>query len=331
MFFARGCVGIDVGTDTIKAAHLIESRGKWAVKGLYKIKNPLMRTTFSETGDKEILTECLQEIKKAFSCNKCVMGVDGHRVVFRNLQFPRLHMKELKEAVYWEAREFSTMFNGDFVYDFELLEQQSDHCRVLIAGADREYIMDYIKIARDAGLNLSVLDVYPLAAARLLSQKEKNSVVAVIDMGSSHTEITVVEKGRAFLNRTVDFGGSNLVEIVSNLLSMDKLQAEQVIIDPGPYREKIQEKVTAALQELMIEISRFFDFYSIQNKGKQINYAVLAGNGGKLWCWSRAFADYFNIQLVSANNMGFQLKSLDNSGNIDYMEYFNAIGFALRG
>ncbi len=321
MLFNTGLVGIDIGTQTIKAVQLNASGKRFNLKKGVKVDNTIKKTSFSDESDRTALTISLKEIAESFSCKKCVVGIPSTHVIFRNLQLPRMKPRELKQAVYWEAQEFAPMFDEDYVSDFELLEVQENNCRVMLAGTTNNIALNYFMIIEDAGFEVEAIDVYPLAVSRILQLAGVDGVTAVIDIGYSHCEITIIEKGVVFFSRNISVNSPDLINMSSILNN------HQGTLDKDVYDISIP-----FLQELMLEISRFFDFYSIQRKAHKVDSVIFIGCGSRLWCLEEVYSDYFNLPIINAAKICHKFIDTDRIkyDDGDLIEYFSAIGFALR-
>lgn len=292
MFFKSSYLGIDIRADNIRVAHLVKRGNKNIIKGLYEIENPLGTTVFKTQQEQFAIKQVLAEIKQRLSSNSVVIGVSSNYAAFRYVNFPLLNKKELKEAIFWEMQEFDTIFSDEYISDYEILEEQKNICRVLLVAVPKNLIMTYTKILTEAGFNIRAIDVYPLANARVLKTERKTDVSAIIDLGVTHSEITIVENGILILNRNLDFP--------SNI----------------------------SFENFLQEISRIFNFYFLQSKKSPIDKIILLGKNSAL---KEVFRNYFKIDTYLGNELECNF-IVENHSNIENpMDFFSAIGFGLRG
>jgi len=292
MLLKSSYFGIDLGADSIKVACLVKKRNKCIINKLYKVKNPIGKIVFENQQEQDAIQQVLAKIKQMLPSNGVIMGISSNYAAFRYVNFPLLNKKELREAIFWEMQEFDAIFSDEYISDYEVLEEKSDICRVLLAAVPKDLVMAYSKILSGAGFYLKALDVYPLANARVLKAHKKTGVSAIIDLNVTHNEITIVENGKLILNRSLDFSHNNTIE------------------------------------KLLQEISRIFNFYSLQSKRHQIEEIILLGQCDEL---KDVFKSYFNVNVYIDKEIQSDLIT-DNPGITDNpMEFFSAIGFALRG
>lgn len=292
MLLESSYLGIDLGADSIKVAHLVKRGNKSIIKRLYQIKNPIGKTVFKNQQEQDIIRQVLSRIKETSPSNGVIMGIPSNHAAFRHVHFPLLSKHELREAIFWEMQVFDTIFSNEYISDYELLNKQNNICRVLLVAVPKDLIMTYTKILSEAGFYLKALDVYPLANARVLKAQKKSGVSAIIDLNVTCSEISVVENGRLILNRNLDFPRNITVE------------------------------------NFLLETSRIFNFYSLQSKRHKIEEIILLGKCSEL---KDVFKSYFNINVYMDKELecNFVTENLRISDNP--MEFFSAIGFALRG
>jgi type IV pilus assembly protein PilM len=332
MFFNTGLVGIDIGTHTIKAVHLDITGKRRVLRKIVKIDNSIKDTAFPTELDKKGITKCLIKIAKSLSCKKCVVGIPSKHVIFRNVQFPKMKPQELREAVYWEAQEFAPMFDEDYVSDFELLEVQENNCRVMLAGTSENTALGYLTVLENAGFKVEAIDVYPLAVSRILKSAGIHGVAAVIDIGYSHCEIIIIEKGVVFFSRNISTDYLHFVKMSSVPVATNKECTTDISYPQDTLNENLHDVMFQSLQELMLEISKFFDLYSIQRKGHEVEVVMFIGRGSRIPCLKQVYSDYFNLPIIDAADIYHEFLEPGSIkyDNFDLIDFTNAIGFALR-
>jgi len=323
MFITAKCIGIDMGKRDIRAALLIRRGIKWYIKELVEIKNPLGKTIIRCDEERKELINSFRELNKHLRCSKIVIGIPSQHVVFRNIFFPKLSSKELREAIYWESREFSSIFNTEYICDFQVVDIKPDKLSVLLAAVEKNLVMEYIKIAESAGFFLDVIDVYPLAKARVLRKIKSSGAIAIVEISFYSSEMTIFEDGQLVLTRCVHFMGDNIESLVS--------EYENIYNKEPVYQAKIIDIVTYELRSFTDEISRFFELYYTQGKSNAISGIVLTGSVGKFWPIKKIFKSLFETNVVTENELHHDFINIYGGQDIDYMQFSNSIGFAMRG
>jgi len=292
MFFKRPCLGIDLRADRIKVAYLAKAGNRSRVYELYQIQNPVGKVVFENQKEQDAIRRIMSTIKQKFPKGSVIMGIPSHHVVYRHVNFPLLNRKELREAISWEMQEFNTIFSDDYVSDYEILEEKNNICRVLLVAVPKSLAMLYANILRGAGFYIKAFDVYPLAYARVINTLNRSGVSAIIDTSYEHSEIAIVERGKLILNRNLDLHKNSTSE------------------------------------QVLMEVSKIFDFYSLQSKNNQIDDIILLETGGRL---KDLFESYFNVNVYADDEIQWNLIAEKLPHAVNPIDYICAIGFAMRG
>jgi len=292
MFLQSSYLGIDLRADSIKVAYLVKRGKKSKVKDLYETENPVGKVVFENQRDQDTIKKSLYKIKQKYPFSSVIMGIPSNFAVFRYVKFPFLNKRELNEAIFWEMQEFNTVFNNDYISDYEILDEKNNIYRVLLVAIPKELAMAYSNILNGAGFYIKALDVYPLAYARVLKSQNKIGVFAIIDLNGAHNEITIVENGKLVLNRNLDFSQNSTPEQVTK------------------------------------EVSKIFNFYFLQSKSNQVDEIILIG---KDWELNDIFKNHFDINVHIEDEAKWDLFSENIKTTNRPINFISAIGFALRG
>lgn len=330
MFFSKKYIGLDIGTENIKIAYVSRLGNKWSIDDLQKISNPLKSTIFTTYKEKEIIAEKIRQ-KLNDNYRNVTMGLPSSQVIFRSLVFPKLKQKEIKKAVYWKSQEFAPMLSENFISDFEIIDKQKDYFHVLIAATRESFVHDYIEIINKLDVNLLALDVYPLACARVLKKINTQDVIAIIDIGTLHSLVNIVEKGKVYFCRQIFIGGDTITKKIAKELHISTCKAEFLKKNPETLKKLIENSVKPLIQKFSMEILSFFNIYSKQNKNKKVDIVLLVGNGSKLWCLREILRNSLDTEVVLPEELEMNFKVRDNTcSKNDCYNFLNAIGFALR-
>ncbi|MBI4090722.1 MAG: pilus assembly protein PilM [Candidatus Komeilibacteria bacterium] len=163
-------------------------------------------------------------------------------------------------------------------------DQKSKNVRILLTAAPKNLVSRYIEIFKLANLSLLSLETEALALSRSLVGVDMENVM-VVDIGSSATNICLIEKGIPVLNRGLDIGGYNITKSISNSLNVSFERAEQFKLDFGirmqEQRGGIPDAIKDSLQPIINEIQYVFELY--QNQGSlQVDRILLSGGSAFL-------------------------------------------------
>jgi type IV pilus assembly protein PilM len=101
----------------------------------------------------------------------------------------------------------------------------------LVAVSPRADVLNYLELARLAGLQVDALEIGPVAIRRLvsaLSSGNESEVVLVLNTGSSASYLTVIAGRRLLLDQELRFGEATLVERIATALELAPERAREL-------------------------------------------------------------------------------------------------------
>jgi len=179
-----------------------------------------------------------------------VAAVSNRLAITRNINIARMEIKELENAIKWEAERYIPFPIDEVVLDHYALDHPDDvkegeQIEVVIAAARLDLVgqqMEYLKLA---GLEPVVIDIKPFALLRslkgsLLGDKlnkstmggttytEEDEVGVVVEIAASNTTITLVRGERVLMNRNIGVSGDDFTAAVQRSFGLDFDSAEEV-------------------------------------------------------------------------------------------------------
>jgi type IV pilus assembly protein PilM len=203
------------------------------------------------------------------------------------------------------------------------------------------------------------VDAFALCNAYNLNAQEeseggiKADTVALINLGAKFTTITIAEKGVPHLTRDVNIGGNNFTKEIQREFNLSFSQSEELkkqhamivvesdemLLSSVPSSDddkssRIFEAITPALNKLLNDIRRSFDYYESTVKKKPVQKILLSGGSSKIKNIDRFLSERLGIPV----EINYPFKNINiNSKNFDFdylranAVHFNvALGLALR-
>ena len=176
--------------------------------------------------------------------------------------------------------------------------------QVLLTAAAKTLVKKYIDIFKKAGFNLLSLETESFGMARALVGKDKSTVI-IVDIGAANTDITIVDNGIPYMERTVDIGGYQITKILAETMNISIDQAEQFKRDLANYSSQVlnqgkllPESIEKSLVPIINEIKYLLDFFGKQpgNEAKRIDRLILSGGTAKIFNLTEYFTKMFNIR-----------------------------------
>jgi len=367
---ATSVVGLDVGSDHVRAAHLKPSSSGFTLTHYGRVNIPLGAVVEGEIVDAGAVSSAIKELwKRAGVKGKDVaIGVSNQKVVVRLIDLPYMERDELEGAIQYQAQDYIPIPVEDAILDFQILGDYmtpaDEHMmEVLLVAAQRDMIESAVSAVEGAGLRLAAIDVTAFALVRglfgpvanvLPDETEAGEAVGVIHISSGITNIAVVEKGVPRFTRVSSLAGNQFTQAVANVLNITFDEAEELKIRVGlpsveaeamgaPSPLGGNPQVIAAAQQALereankfiAEVRRSLDYYLTQTtQVRTIRRIYMTGSGSQLTNLSTYLEKGLQAQVVLADPLSrvhAANSSVEQVVLADRMGCTAAIGLAMGG
>lgn len=233
-------------------------------------------------------------LKEAFESGgyhsrKIRISVKGQGVIIRFVQFPQMKVEELRNAISFEIDQYIPFKSHEVVWDFHVLEENlqasnGPAMNVLLAAVKRDELYATIKVFQDAGLEIELIDVDSLAAMNALAffyPERFQMPVAILDIGTEISTLSVIHQGKPRFIRDISFGGLDILKRLKRKLGLSQEQAlEQIEVDRVPTPEAalvLKESLDDLVSDLKVSINYYLDQVPSAEPVKQL---FMGGGGG---------------------------------------------------
>jgi type IV pilus assembly protein PilM len=272
-------LAIDLGGRTTKAVHL-QRRGEGYVLSRYAILDaPIYEKTLSP----ELLTEHLKTVNEALGARtrSIALAVGVNEALVRHVEMPRLPVDDLRLVLKNNSKTYLQQDLSNHVFDcFAIPSMQVSKTaepvkgpaglqkqKVLVAGARKQMIDDFLLAIRDAGLVadhllpglIGPINAFELALPEVFSRE----VVALVDIGFKHSSISILAQGELMLSRTVAIGGDRLTSGLVESMSISYAEAEGIKVGMA---NEVEPMLEPLLLPLGRELRASIDFFEHQHE-----------------------------------------------------------------
>lgn len=352
LFRKKAYVGVDLGTNSIKVAQIDNSGGQWTVSKHAEIATPPESIKDGVVVDCDQVGAALKQAMKdgRISATSAIIGVAGGSVIVRTVRIPRMPEATLRKSIRFEAGRYVPSSVEDSFIEFEILEEAPENqMDVLIVAAPRELVKSRMDACAKAGLEVEIVDIEAFAMYRSLVEAEMgsdyaDSTIALVDIGASTTNVSVISKGVFAMTRSIPQAGGTLTQALENYFKLDPADAEQgktqldlrMLIDSDGTIENPPLRVLQPhIDDLLREIRRSLNYYQSQQTGQgepnPVTKLIVSGGGARM----TGLAEYMQhkLEIDSASVGVFDcsrfLGSEEGDENHGY-ELSVASGLALR-
>ncbi|RTI09673.1 pilus assembly protein PilM [Thermus scotoductus] len=357
-------LGLEIGAANLKLVEL--SGNPPALRALATRPTPPGMLVEGVIAEPQALAQELKELLAEARTKKryVVTAVPNPSVILRTLQVPKMPLKEMEEAVRWEAERYIPFPIDEVVLDFAPLDPlaevaDGEQVEVMVGAARQEAVASLLEALRGAGLTPIILDVKPFAGlypleAQLSSVPEGVSVA--VEIGAESTSLVLLKGDRPLAVRILTLSGKDFTEAIGKSFGLDFLTAEEVkrtyglatiptedeelLLDFDAEREryspaKIYDAIRPILVELTQEIRRSLEFFRVQLGDIQPEVGYLYGGGSRLRGLPTLLTDTLGVnftvpdpwQGIQVDPRRFDLDKIKEMGP----EFLVPVGLALRG
>ncbi len=299
MLFGRNrtLVGLDIGDSSIKVVEL-KDQGQGRGYQLAKLGwEPLSSEAIVDGAimDSQLVIETIQRLfqRCKIKTTQVATALSGHSVIVKRISLPTMSDEELAESIHWEAEQYVPFDIEDVNLDYQILEGSSlsgeGNMDVLLAAAKKDKINDYTSVISQAGLNPVTVDVAAFAmqnAFEVNYEFEPHQVIALVDVGSAVSSITVLHGGTSVYWRDINIGGNQYTDAIQKELNLSAEQAEQLKRGEeieGITYERVLPILTSVNDDVASEIHKTIDFFKqISAADDPLDRLFLTGGGSQV-------------------------------------------------
>jgi len=258
---------------------------------------------------RELLEQPLQFrslIKRAlasdrFQGKKAVLAMPSgmFRTISINYQFAGSGKKEAAAIL----RVMKDRLDGDlsnYVLDYMPVRGRSkkDEKLALVAVSEREPVVNYLELARKAGLDVTALEIGPLAISRLagaISEENDDSNILVINSGRQASYLTLISGDDLLFDQEVPVGEQSLINHICETLDMPEHTARHLVsrtgvqpagsgdavsdaIDESGLFNTLSEILKPQFMKLVEEVKRAFLYAAAETRGRSVSQVFLLGS-----------------------------------------------------
>ena len=285
-------VGVDVSSTSVKLLELSQRGDQFRVES-YGVA-PLLADAMVEGDVKDIeavgdATKLLVARSRTSNSN-AIIAVPGSSVITKVIQMDaNLEEQEMEAQIHLEASRYIPYPMEEVSLDFQVLglnEKNPEKVNIFIAASRTENVNARVEALKIGGLNTMVVDVETYAIERAVSliteslpNEGKDKTIAIIDIGSVITSITVLHNLSTIYNREEVFGGKQLTEAIQRRYGLTYEEAGLAKKHGALADDYVPEVLDPFREALIPLIRRSLQFFFSASNYNEVDHIVLAGGG----------------------------------------------------
>ncbi len=342
---AKNCIGLDIGSSSIKAVQLKKTRTGYALTAFGM--QPLVPQTIVDGTimDGGAVAEAIRALWSRLKLRQkeVAIAIAGHSVLIKKIAVPAMKPEELANQIKFEAEHHIPFAKDDVEIDYHVVNPQnsSGQTELLLVAATKEVVADYTQVVRDASLSPQVVDVAAFAGQNgfeinyALDPKE---TAVIITVGAAISNINIVRGGISLFTRDVTIGGNAFTEEIQKQLGVSADEAEAYKVgghydEQGVVPQEVERIIEQVAEVMAGEFQRSLDFFLATTADTNITRICLAGGTAKVAALQRAIErrSRLTVEIVDA----WKKVEIDPSLDRGYLaahgpEALVGLGLALR-
>ena len=270
-------VAIDLAGRTTKAVYLHRRNESFVLSRYALLDAPIYEKTISL----DMLSEHLKAVSQALEARGRLtsMAVGVTESLMRHVEMPRMPAEDMRLVLKMNAKNYLQQDLPNHVFDCFIIPPRPNPAapepgkpaagpqkqKVLVAGAKRQVIDDFVTAIKSAGLIadhiipgvLGPVNAFEMAMPEIFARE----VVALVDVGFKNSSIAILAEGELVLSRVVNIGGDRLTLGLAESMGISYAEAEGIKV--GMVHE-VLPSLESLLMPLGRELRASIDFFEHQ-------------------------------------------------------------------
>ena len=306
---SKQCVGLDIGSHSVKILQLQETKAGFKLLNFGIALLPpdaIVDGTIMNSSD---IVEAIKNLmtKQKIKNKNCSISVSGHSVIVKKISVSQMTQEELDESIQWEAEQYIPFDINDVNIDSEILPQSREHGRmdILLVAAKKDLINEHTAIITEASLNPMVVDVDAFALQNMFEVNydvNPTDTIVLVNIGASIININVLSGGIHTFSRDISLGGNQFTKEIQKHMNISYEEAEGLKTGGSMGEEtqtnhpmELQSIIDSVSDNLASEIQRSLDFYLATSNVDKISKAYICGGSAKIPSLGKIISNKINV------------------------------------
>lgn len=339
-------LGIDISSTSVKLLELSQQNQKYRVESYSVVPLPQGVVVEKMIKDVDVLAETIKKaVKKSSSRVTCgAVAVSDSSVMTKVVQLDSvLSDDEIETHIISEADKYIPYPLEEVSLDFDVLHPSAnnkDLVDVLLVASRSENVELRTQTLTAADVVPKLVDVESYAmerACKLIAQdlpnKGVDEAIAIIDIGSIMTSLTVLYNLSTIFTREEVFGGEQLTKAIQRHYGLTYAEAGLAKKEGGLPDDYATEVLGPFKESAVLQVRRSLQFFFSASQHSRVSHIVLAGGSVAVPGLVELIEEQIGIPASIANP--FSNMSVSNSVNVsaltrDASALMICCGLALR-
>jgi type IV pilus assembly protein PilM len=358
---SKNCLGVDVGTSSIKIVELSRRGETTKLEKYGEIYSEAVFERPFRTFEKDTLLLSGREISRAITAvtkeakiseKKAVLSIPDFSSFFTTFDLPSMTDEEIPQAVRFEARHHIPLPLSEVTLDWsiikrETIDQKRARLKILLVAVPNEIINQYQQIALLSNLKLVALEAEVFGLIRALIRDEEKTIL-LLDTGAQSSNLSIIDNSLLKSSYSFDVSANEMIQILARTFNTDFQTAEDLVklygilpidkidkdfkLPPSVSPQKIREVLIPFADLMLLEINRISQSF-FQTEQKEVGKIIIAGGMALLPGLKEYFVANLQKEIEIANPFQDIIYPPIHEGTLRELgpSYSVATGMALRG
>jgi len=315
---SKSTVGLDIGANSVKLVKLDHTKDGYAVAAIGIREFPPEAIVADEIRDREAVIFNIQSLidQTDPKIKNVVVSISGHGVITDRFTIDKKTGAEAEQAILFETEQRAPFDIDDVSLDYHIISTNDEENKmdVLLVAARREYLVMFLELIQDCGLNPVIVDDDSLAIYNSYINNydvDPTRTTALVNIGHDVTNITYIVDGQYQSTRDVSSGTRDVYDAIQKEFRLNPELTNKAIkgeMQDSVDQDMLKATIIAATDELISGIELAFSYFKSQAKIDNVEWLVLSGGG--------ALIPYLPEFLQS--KLGVPLEIANPLRNVDY-------------
>ena len=285
-------IALDIGSSSIKALSFDVRGAKPKLLGAAVAPTPAGAVTNNSIVKIEQVAQTIRSLIQAneMTGTRAIFAVPGPSAFTKKITIGKTSLKDLTTNIAFEAGNYIPHSIDAVHLDFQVLRSQGKATlEVLLVAVKNEIVRSFTSAIEQAGLEPAIADVDYFALENMFElnyPEEKKRTVALVNIGSRDSSVSIMSGGESLFTGDVGVGGRLYTDTLCETLQMQPAQAEQAksgLPVEGFDEGVIQETRDRTTEHLASELHRQIGFFwNAAATDKSIEAIYLCGGASQV-------------------------------------------------
>lgn len=307
---AKTLLGLDIGTQTIKAVQLSRQVNASTLLSAGFIPTPVNTYAPITPANEKILADTINRLvhDMKVSTTDVAAALPSTKVITRIIEVPQMAEDELTSSIQWEAEQYIPLPLAKVKIDYAIINKNtgSGKMKILLVAAPIEIVEKYMRIISMAGLHPIALETEVLASARCVIVSYPTLVnLMMISFGATTSEIALIHDHTLVYTKSYPMGGLTFTRAIAQELGFEIAQAEEYKKTYGLENDKLEGKIAKTISPFFTtlygEMEKTVVYFKEQYPSEEIKTVVVCGGGAKLPNLVLSITEHIGLDSQSIN------------------------------